>query len=151
MEWIAKMIRALLALGPSGVTVLAVFVAIVFSLAISVLATLRFAQPDGDLGIGFLWVSIFVMLGSLFLPLCVGITAELIQRKVLARRFTWSKALLRSLMALPIAVGPAYVAVFVGSRRPAHWIEIEILFYSLSAASAYVALRIRKKPPQPAQ
>jgi hypothetical protein len=127
------------------------FVALLLSLAISVLATLPFAQPNDDLGISFLWVSIFALVASLFLPLCLGITAELIQRKVLARRFSWSKALLRSLVALPIAVGPVYVAVFVGSRRPAHWVEIEILFYSLSAASAYVALRISKQPPQPVQ
>lgn len=120
------------------------------SLAISVLATLPFAQPDDDLGIGFLWASIFAVVASLLLPLCLGITAEFIQRKLLARRFTWSKALLRSLMVLPIAVGPAYVAVFVGSRRPAHWVEIEILFYSLSAALACIALRIQKQPPKPA-
>ena len=54
-------------------------------------------------------------------------------------------------MALPIAVGPAYVAVVVGSRRPTHWVEKQILFYGLAAASAYIALRIRKQPPQPAQ
>jgi hypothetical protein len=134
--WLATVMRYLLA----------AFVAVLLALAISVLATLPFAQPDGDLGIGFLWVSIFASVASLCLPLCLGITAELIQRKVLARRFMWSKALLRSLMALPIAVGPVYVAVFLGSRRPAHWVEIEILFYSLSAVSAFIAVRIRKQP-----
>jgi hypothetical protein len=127
------------------------FVALVLSLAISVLATLLFTQPDDDLGIAFLLGSLFAGLASLLLPLCLGITAELIQRKLLARRFSWPMALLRSLMASPIAVGPAYVAVFVGSRRPAHWVEIEILFYSLSAALACIALRIQKQPPKPAQ
>ena len=77
--------------------------------------------------------------------------AELIQRKVLVRRFMWSKALLRSLMVWPIVAGPAYVAVFVGSGRPVHWVEIEILFYSLSAASAFIALRITKQPLQLAE
>jgi hypothetical protein len=139
--WLATVVRYLLA----------AFVALLLSMVISVLATLPFAQPDDDLGIGFLWGSIFALVASLFLPLCLGITAELIQRRVLARRFAWSKALLRSLMALPIAVGPAYVAVFVGSRRPTHWVEKEILFYGLSVTSAYIALRIRKQPPQPAQ
>jgi hypothetical protein len=61
---------------------LAAFVAVLLALAISVLATLPFAQPDDDLGIGFLWVSILASVASLCLPLCLGITAELIQRKV---------------------------------------------------------------------
>jgi hypothetical protein len=134
-----------------GRYLLAAFVAVILSIVISVLAALPFTRPNDDLGIGFLWATTFASVTSLCLPLCLGITAELIQRKVLARRFLWSKALLRSLMALPIVVGPAYVAVFVGSRRPAHWVEIEILFYSLSAASALVALRIRKQPLRLAQ
>ena len=123
----------------------AAFVALLLSIVISVLATLPFARPGDDLGIIFLWAIIFAFVTSLCLPLCLGITAELIQRAVLSRRFMWSKALFRSLMALPIAVGPAYVAVFV---RPAHWVEIEMLFYALSAASAFTALRIRKQPLQ---
>ena len=121
------------------------------SIVISVLATLPFASPNDDLGIGFLWAAIFASVTSLCLPLCLGITAELIQRKVLARRFMWSKAFLRSLMAWPIVAGPAYVAIFVGSSRPAHWLEVEILFYSLSAALALNALRIRKQPLELAQ
>ena len=143
--WLATVARYLLA----------VLVAVSLALVISVLATLPFAHADDDLGIGFLWILIFAAVASLCLPLCLGITAELIQRKVLARRFTWSKALLRSLMALPVAVGPLYaqlsVAFFVGNRRPTHWVEMEILLYALSAVSAYIALRIRKQPPQPAQ
>jgi hypothetical protein len=134
-----------------GRYLLAAFAAVLLALVISFLATLFFANAGDDLGIGFLWAIIFASVASLCLPLSLGITAELIQRKVLARRFMWSKALLRSLMALPIAVGPAYVAVFVGSRRPSHWVEIEIPFYGLSAASAFMALRIRKQPLQLAQ
>lgn len=110
-------------------------------------------HPNDDLGIGFLWILIFAATTNLCLPVCLGIAAELIQRKVLSRRFTWSNAFLRSLLALPIAVGPVYaifVAGFVESRRPAHWVEKEVLAYALSAASAYIALRIRK-PPQPTQ
>jgi hypothetical protein len=138
-----------------GRYLLAAFVALLLSIAISILATLPFTHGGDDLGIGFLWILIFVATASLCLPLCLGITAELIQRNVLSRRFTWSKALLRSLLALPIAVGPVYaamsVAPFVESRRPVHWVEKEILAYALSAAFAYIALRIRKRPPQPAQ
>jgi hypothetical protein len=143
--WLATVARYLLA----------TFVALLLSIPVSILATLPFAHPDDDLGIGFLWILIFASVASLCLPLCLGVTAELIQRKVLVRRFGWSKALLRSLIALPIAVGPVYAAVFVApfveGRRPTHWVEKEILFYALSAASAYVALRIRKQRPQPAQ
>lgn len=142
--WLATIVRYLLA----------AFVAVLLALVISVLATLPFAHADDDLGIGFLWILIFAAVVSLCLPLCLGITAELIQRKVLARRFTWSKALLRSLMALPIAVGPMYAQLsvaFFGNRRPTQWVEKEILLYALSAASAYIALRLRKQPPQPAQ
>jgi uncharacterized membrane protein len=138
-----------------GRYVLAAFVALVLSIVISILATLPFTHPGYDLGIGLLWALIFGATANLLLPLCLGITAELIQSKVLSRRHSWSRALLRSLMALPIAVGPFYaatsVAGFVESRRPSHWVEKEILAYAVSVASAYVALRIRKQPPQPAQ
>jgi hypothetical protein len=133
-----------------GRYLLATFVALLLSMVISVLATLPFAHPDDDLGIGFLWILIFVATASLCFPLCLGITGELIQRKVLLRRFMWSKALLRSLMALPMAVGPVYaalaVAPFAEGRRPAHWVEREILAYAFSAAFGYIALRIRTQP-----
>jgi hypothetical protein len=127
---------------------LAAFAAVLLALVISFLATLLFANSGDELGIGFLLAIIFASVARLCLPLSLGITAELIQRKVLARLFMWTQALLRSLMALPIAVGLAYVTVFVGSRRPSHRVEIEIPFYALSAASAFMALRIRKQPPQ---
>jgi hypothetical protein len=143
--WLATVVRYLLA----------AFAALLASLVISVLATLPFAHPDDDLGIGFLWVLIFALVAALSVPLCLGITAELIQRKIMARPFSGSKAFLRALMALPITVGPVYavvsVAPFVESRRPTHWVEKEILLYGLSAVSACIALRIRKQPPQPTQ
>jgi hypothetical protein len=142
--WLATVVRYLLA----------AFAALLFSLVISVLATLPFAHPDDDLGIGFLWVLIFALVAGLSVPLCLGITAELIQRKVLARSFMWSNAFLRSAIALPIAVGPVYAVSVTGlveGGRPTHWVEKEILLYGLSAASAYIALRIKKQPPHPTQ
>jgi hypothetical protein len=142
--WLTTVVRYLLA----------TFAALLLSLVVSFLATLPFAHPDDDLGIGILWILILASVTSLCLPLCLGITAELIQRKVLARSFMWSKALLRSLAAFPIAVGPVYavsVAGLVISARPTHWVEKEILLFGLSAASAYIALRIRTQPSQPAQ
>ena len=36
------------------------------------------------------------------------------------------------------------VAPFVESRRPTHRVEKQILLYGLSAASAYIALRIQE-------
>jgi hypothetical protein len=126
------------------------------SIVISILATLPFTHPNDDLGIGFLWILIFVATASLCLPCALASPLNLSSAR-LSRRFTWAKALLRSLSALPIPVGPAYayaalsVAPFVENRRPVHWVKKEILAYALFAASAYVALRIRKQPPQPAQ
>jgi Tfp pilus assembly protein PilF len=61
----------------------------------------------------------------------------------------WSQALLRSLMALPIAAGPVYGAtLYFESRRPTHWAQKEILLYGLCAVCAFFALRIRKQPLQ---
>jgi hypothetical protein len=81
---------------------LAAFVALLLSIVISILATLPFTHPNDDLGIVSFGFD-FCSYASLCLPLCLGITAELIERKVLSRRFTRSKALLRSLLALPIS------------------------------------------------
>jgi hypothetical protein len=51
-------------------------------------------------------------------------------------------------MALPIAMGPLYAAVYVipyiESRRATHWVEKGFLYCVLSGAFAYFALRIRK-------
>jgi hypothetical protein len=125
-------------------------VAFLSSIVISFVATVPFAGEGDDLGIGFLWFLIFVPFASLLIPLCLGITAELIQRSVSLRPFAWSKALLRSLIALPIAVGPVYaatsVAPYIRDRRPTHWPEKEILLFGVSAVFAYFALRIRQQP-----
>jgi hypothetical protein len=129
---------------------LAALVALAMSMAVSLAAAMLLAAPNDDLGIGFLWVSILAIVASVLLPLCLGITAELIERKVMARLFTWSRALLRSLVALPIGFGPLYFLVFVGNR-PTHWFENQILIFGLSVVSACFALRIRRQLPRPAQ
>jgi hypothetical protein len=122
------------------------------SVAVSVLATVLFAPHGDDLGIGFLWILIFLPIASLLIPLSLGVTGELIQRKVLGYGFAWSKALLRSLIALPAAIGPLYaatcVAPYVESRRPTHWAAKEVLLYGLSVAFVYLALRIKRRPLQ---
>ena len=132
--------------------VLSGFAAFLLSIAISFAVILPFAKDDSP-GLGFLWFMVLIPAASLLIPLSLGTTAELIQREVLSRRFTWANALLRSLAALPIAVGPVYTATsvfpYVGSRRPTHWVEKEIFLYGLSAVFAYFALRIKKRPTQP--
>jgi hypothetical protein len=68
-------------------------VAFLLSIAISVFATMPFAR-EGDAFLRFL---IFVPLAFLLVAISLGTTAELIQRRVSLRSFTWSKALLRCL------------------------------------------------------
>ena len=131
--------------------VLSAFVAFLLSIAISFAVILPFAK-DNSPGLGFLCFMVLIPVASLLIPLSLGTTAELIQRKVLSRRFKWANALLRSLAALPIAAGPVYAATsvfpYVESRRPTHWVEKEIFLYGLSAAFAYLALHIKTRPPQ---
>jgi hypothetical protein len=106
--------------------VLSGFVAFLLSIAISFAVILPFAK-DSSPGVGFLWFMLLIPVATLLIPLSLGTTAELIQRKVLSRRFKWANALFRSLVALPIAVGPVYAATsvfpYVESRRPTHWVE----------------------------
>lgn len=77
-------------------------VALVLSVVISFLIILPFGGADSPKGLAVLGFLVFVPVTSLLVPLCLGITAELIARKVSVRRFKWSKALMRSLLALPI-------------------------------------------------
>ena len=129
---------------------LAGFVALALSIVISFLITLPFGQADSPKALGLLWIIVFLPVTGLLIPLCLGVSAELIERKVAVRRFEWPKALLRSLLALPIAVGPAYAFVcvfpYVESHRPTNWVGKEIFLYSLSCVFAYFALRIKRRP-----
>ena len=133
---------------------LAALAALFFSVILSVMSTLLFARPGDDsyteAAFGFLWFLVFSAEAGLIIPLSLAITAELVERRVQVRRFKWSKALSRFLIALPIGVGPVYAAVFVipfvDSRRPAHWAPKEVLFYCLSGVFAYFALRITRQP-----
>src|SRR5216683_1030569 len=82
-----------------------------FGLLLSLVASFcivrGFAATDDDSPApGMLWVFLFVGVSSLLLPVCLGLTAELVQDKVLACRFNRLKGLLRVLLALPIGVGP---------------------------------------------
>ena len=127
---------------------IAAFVALFISLLLSVVSVLPWAEDDSP-GFVIIWFLVFVAETSLIVPVGLGITAEQVQRKVLGRRFQWSCASRRTLVALPIAVGPVYAAVwvmpYVESRRPAHWIEKGIFFFCVSGVFAYIALRIHKQ------
>ena len=96
---------------------------------------------------------LFLPMGGLLVPLCLAITAELVERKVQSRDFSWSKVRGRFLVAIPMAIGPLYTALFVvmrvEDRRPAHWLETAVLLCCLSAVFAYFSLRIRKPRTQP--
>jgi hypothetical protein len=127
-------------------------VACLLSVVLSVLSVLPWASDDSP-GIGILWVLVFLSEATILILFSLSVTAELIQRKVLARRFRWSKALLRFLLAIPMAVGPLFAIVwvipFVEASRPAHWREKEVILYCVSVAFAYFALRVRKLSQKP--
>jgi hypothetical protein len=123
--------------------------AFLLSIILSILTVLPFVPAGDDApGNGLLWFLVIVGEASLLVPFSLGVTAELIQRKIQRRPFRWSKALLRFACALPIAIGPAYAVLFVmpyiDSRRPVFWEGKEIVAYGVSAASAYFALRIAR-------
>jgi hypothetical protein len=127
---------------------LAVLAALLLSIIISFLAMLLFSRAGDDSPVlGLFWYFVFLGVGSLLIPLSLGTTAEIVQRRVFARSFRWSCALFRSLLALPIGVGPLYAAWYVipyiESRRPTHWVEKEFLYCVLSGTFAYFALRVR--------
>jgi hypothetical protein len=123
---------------------------LLISLVISFLIILPFARDDSP-GLGFLWFFVFVGLATLLFPLSLGATAELIERKLLSRRFEWRKAVIRSAASLPIAIGPVYAATsvipYAENYRPTHWVVKEVFFFCLSGVFAYFALRVKKPTP----
>jgi hypothetical protein len=126
---------------------LAAFAAFFLSIVISFVTILPFMAADETPVVGGLfWLFAFLAEVSLLVPLSLAITAELVEREVQARHFSWPKARKRFLVAIPIAIGPLYAALFVVMRveesRPTHWFEIVVLLNCASAVFAYLALRI---------
>jgi hypothetical protein len=124
------------------------------SLVVSFCAVRAWAGSDDDSpALGILWILLFVGVSGLLLPLCLGLTAEPVQGKILARRFSWLRGLLRVLLALPMGVGPVYAWWVLLMRRedarPAHWLANLVLLLCVSAVFAYLALRIRRQLTQP--
>lgn len=134
--------------------VLTAISAFFLSLVVSFCAVRAWAGSDDDSpALGILWILLFVGVSGLLLPLCLGLTAELVQGKILARRFSWLRGLLRVLLALPVGVGPVYAWWVLLMRRedarPAHWLANLVLLLCVSAVFAYLALRIRRQLTQP--
>ena len=126
-------------------TIAAIFV----SLSVAFISV-RFliAPKDDSPALGLLWLMLAVVLAGLFVPFGLGVTGEMVERKAQRRRFRWVKALSRSLLALPIVLGPVYTALWVTlwveSNRQSHWVVKQTILYFLSAMFAYLALRIKR-------
>ena len=121
--------------------------AFLLAMFIAFLTVLPWAHEDSP-GLGLLWMMVFCAEAGLIIPLSLAINAEVIDRKVHSRRFQWSKALFRFLLAVPVCIGPLYayfwVSIYVENRRPMHWASKEAFFYLLSAIFGYFALRIKE-------
>ena len=123
--------------------------ALLLSLIVAFCAVWAWAGwDDSSPALGIMMFLFFVGISGLILPVCLGLTAELLQSKVLARRFSWLRGLRRALFALPIAVGPwyAYWVLFAlrADARPIQWLVNMVLFVCISTASAYIALGISR-------
>jgi len=121
--------------------------ACLISIVLSFLTILPFVASDETPVVGgFYWLYVFLLEATLLVPVSLALTAEVVERNVQARRFSWPKACRRLLVALPIAVGPLYTALFenltVKNQRIAHRFQVGVLLYCVSAAFAYLALRI---------
>jgi len=128
---------------------LAGLAAFFLSIVISFATTITFVPVDENPVVGGLfWLFAFLAEVSLLVPLGLAISAELIDREVQARHFSWPKAQRRFLVALPMAIGPVYAILFVFMRaeesRPTHWLEKVVLLNCMSAVFAFLSLRISK-------
>jgi len=132
--------------------VLATIAAIFVSFFVAFISVAFVIAPNDDSPVlGLLWFMLAVVLAGLLVPVSLGVTGEMVERKAHGRSFRWLKALLRSLIALPIVLGPVYTAFWVtpwveSSRQP-HWVVKQTILYCLSATFAYLALRIKRASP----
>ena|ERR1035438_7867068 len=122
-----------------------------FALAVvlSFLSVLPLARDDSP-GLGILWGLIFLAEAAMLIPLCLALTAELIERRAQERAFSWIRTLSRFGMALILGAGPLYTCLYVlgtiESFRPHHYIATEVTLYCLSALFGALALRIKRRP-----
>jgi hypothetical protein len=124
--------------------------AFLLSLAVSFCAVRVWTGPDDDSpALGIMMFLLFVGISGLLLPVCLGLTAELLQDKVLAQRFSWLKGLRRVLLALPMGVGLWYaywvLLALRADARPTYWLVKMILLLCGAVVFGYDALRIRRQ------
>jgi hypothetical protein len=63
---------------------------------------------DDSPAMGILWFMLSWLLAALLIPVSLGVTAEIVERRFQSRRFRWLRAFVRSLLAIPIMLGPLY-------------------------------------------
>lgn len=90
--------------------VVATLVAVFISLFLAFEYIVRVIKPQDDSpGPAIACFMLAALLASVLIPVNLGLTAEMIERKVQGRRFKWLKALLRCGLSLPIFfLGPLY-------------------------------------------
>jgi hypothetical protein len=130
---------------------LGVFAALLSSVVVSFFTVLLFSGTgDDSLAAGFALFFVFLGVGSLLVPLSLGTTGELVQCRVLVQSFSWPNALFRSLLALPIVVGPLYAVVrvfpYVENRRPTHWVGKVVSCCALSGISPFSPCAFESRP-----
>ncbi len=132
------------------VTLAAVFSAIFIAFC---LVAFVISPHDDSPAMGLLGFILSSLLAALLVPLSLGVTAEIVERRAQRRRFCWLGAFVRSLLAIPIMLGPLYGYWEVLSLRPdardPFWAVKVTLLNCISAVFAVVALRIRRFPCQP--
>jgi hypothetical protein len=144
--WCVTILRYIL------VTIAAVFVS-VFGAALLISKVI--SPNDDSPALGLLLFMLAVLFTCLLIPGGLGVTAELVERKVQTRQFRWVKALQRCLLAIPAMLGPAYAVLWIlpmrEDSRPAHWIPKLTALSCLSVAFAFRALRIKRGAMLPQQ
>jgi hypothetical protein len=139
--WCSTILRYVIA------TLVSAFVSI---LVVFCLLAFVVAPKDDSPALGIAWFMFSVLLACVLIPLGLGVTGEMIERGVQGRRFRGLGAFIRSLLAIPIMVGPIYCLYEVFLLRPdardSLWAVKLTVLSLLSAFFAVRALRIRGVP-----
>jgi hypothetical protein len=107
--WCSTILRYVIA------TLVSAFVSI---LVVFCLLAFVIAPKDDSPALGIAWFMFSVLLACVLIPLGPGVTGEMIECGVQGRRFRGLGAFIRSLLAIPIMVGPIYCLYEVFLRRP---------------------------------
>lgn len=99
-------------------TLAATVAAVVSILGVFCLLAFVIAPHDDSPALGIAWFLFSPLLAALLVPLSLGFTAEIIERRVQRRSFRWLRASLRVLLSIPIMSGPIYAFLEVLPLRP---------------------------------